>query len=82
MTTGCTCRTPGCPGLASERDGICPCCRPRPCRIGRTVTRAPLAVAVTEVVRAAVAVSTHVADPMTGLLLAGSIALGLQGQLM
>jgi hypothetical protein len=43
-------------------------------RICRAVTRALLAVAVTEVVLAAVALATHAADPVTGVLLAGSIA--------
>jgi hypothetical protein len=26
MTTGCTCSTPGCPGIAPERDSQCPRC--------------------------------------------------------
>ena len=27
MTTGCTCSTPGCPGLAHERGGSCHGCQ-------------------------------------------------------
>jgi hypothetical protein len=43
-------------------------------RFCRAVTRALLAAAVAEVVLAAVAFAAHVADLVTGLLLAGSIA--------
>jgi hypothetical protein len=41
MTTGCICSTPGCQGLASERDGVCDGCQieAMPRGAARTVRR-------------------------------------------
>ena len=47
MTTGCTCGTPGCPGIAPEPGGLCPRCRteampPGPRRLLREIIVAVL----------------------------------------
>ena len=47
MTTGCTCGTPGCPGIAPEPDGLCARCRteampPGPRRLARQIIVAVL----------------------------------------
>ena len=47
MTTGCTCGTPGCPGIAPEPGGLCPRCRteampPGPRRLVRQIIVAVL----------------------------------------